>query len=127
MVDKNRLITENELLKNNKDGKLWILIDNKVYDLTEYQNEHPGSDSILHDVMDIDATQEFQDVGHSTEADKIKESYQIGIIDRDSLNKMTISNNCTNIELENNKFKTLLSIGIFIFIFIMIVYSVNTV
>ena len=127
MVDKNRLITENELLKNNKDGKLWILIDNKVYDLTEYQNVHPGSDSILHDVMDIDATQEFQDVGHSTEADKIKESYQIGFIDKDSLNKMKMSNNCTDIELENNKFKAWLPISIFIFLFIMVIYSLNMV
>ena len=53
MLDKNRKITESELLKNNKDGKLWILIDNKVYDLTEYQNEHPGSDSILQSVKSI--------------------------------------------------------------------------
>ena len=68
-----------ELEKHNNPQDLWLVIDNKVYDLTKYQNEHPGSDTILQDLAGKDATQDFYDVGHSNDAITKMKSLEIGI------------------------------------------------
>lgn len=31
-----------EVAKNSKPDSLWIIIDEDVYDLTQFQEEHPG-------------------------------------------------------------------------------------
>ncbi len=40
-------ITSQEVLLHNQRLDCWIIVDNKVYDVTEYIDEHPGGDSIL--------------------------------------------------------------------------------
>lgn len=45
-----------------------MVIDNKIYDATSFLLEHPGGDDILLDSSGRDATREFEDVGHSSEA-----------------------------------------------------------
>ncbi|KAJ4314472.1 hypothetical protein N0V84_008873 [Fusarium piperis] len=51
----------------------YIVIDNKVYKVTDYMSEHPGGDDILADVLGTDATEAFREVGHSEEAmEKLK-------------------------------------------------------
>jgi len=45
-----------------------MLIDGKVHDITAFLDDHPGGDEILLDATARDATQEFEDVGHSGEA-----------------------------------------------------------
>lgn len=46
----------------------WMVIDSKVYDVTSFLLEHPGGDDILIDSSGRDATREFEDVGHSSDA-----------------------------------------------------------
>ncbi|KAK4087765.1 hypothetical protein PCL_01558 [Purpureocillium lilacinum] len=46
----------------------YIVIDNKVYEITDYMLKHPGGDDILAEVLGTDATQAFHEVGHSEEA-----------------------------------------------------------
>lgn len=45
-----------------------MIIDSKVYDVTEFLDDHPGGEDILIDSSGRDATREFEDVGHSQEA-----------------------------------------------------------
>lgn len=45
-----------------------MVIDSKVYNVTPFLQEHPGGDDILLDSSGRDATREFEDVGHSTDA-----------------------------------------------------------
>ncbi|KAI8718735.1 Cytochrome b5 heme-binding domain-containing protein [Fusarium sp. LHS14.1] len=46
----------------------YIVIDNNVYEITDYMSKHPGGDDILAEVLGTDATQAFHEVGHSEEA-----------------------------------------------------------
>ena len=45
-----------------------MVIEDKVYDVTPFLLEHPGGDDILLDSSGRDATREFEDVGHSSDA-----------------------------------------------------------
>merc|ERR1711981_162650 len=81
---KTKMITAKELQKHTKDDDLWLLIGGKVYDVSKYKDEHPGSDSILFDVKGIDATQEFVDVGHSGDAEKTRDGLFVGDFDMDT-------------------------------------------
>jgi len=83
-----RIITAEEYLKHASEEDLWLLIDGKVYDVTKYQEEHPGSDSILHDVMGKDATQEFDDVGHSKDAVSVRDGLLVGDFDMETISQV---------------------------------------
>lgn len=56
----------------------WIVIQDKVYDLTNFLDEHPGGREIMLEHAGLDATTVFQDIGHSAEAKKILAKYYIG-------------------------------------------------
>ncbi|KAH8362530.1 hypothetical protein KR084_012609 [Drosophila pseudotakahashii] len=64
--------------QHNKAKDLWIVIDNKVYDVTQFRLEHPGGEDSLVDVAGRDATKDFNDVGHSSEAREMLKKYYIG-------------------------------------------------
>lgn len=49
-----------------------------VYDITKYLEDHPGGAGILLDVAGIDATEFFDNAGHSEDADEIMAHYRIG-------------------------------------------------
>lgn len=78
--DKNpetRMIWWEEIQKNNTAESLWFVIDNEVYDVTNY-NSHPGQFKILLQHGGIDATQAFVDRGHSNKAKILMKKYKIG-------------------------------------------------
>lgn len=52
-------ITSEELKQHNKAGDLWISIQGKVYDVSEWANEHPGGDVALMNMAGLDATDAF--------------------------------------------------------------------
>merc|ERR1712188_306384 len=88
MGKENKLITAADLKKHATPEDLWLLIDKKGYDVTKYQDEHPGSDSILHDVAGIDASQEFADVGHSSDAITTRNGLEIGEFDMSTIDEI---------------------------------------
>lgn len=69
-----------EQIKEN-DGKngrrLWILINNHIYDVTEFS--HPGGKEVLQDDHDIDRTEEFNSI-HSKKAKELAETFKIGVL-----------------------------------------------
>ncbi|XP_058446614.1 cytochrome b5-like isoform X3 [Malaya genurostris] len=69
-----------EVAKHNTQQDLWFVIDDKVYDVTKFQTEHPGGEEVLFESAGKDATNEFNDVGHSTDAKKQMKQYLIGEI-----------------------------------------------
>jgi len=56
----------------------WIVIHDKVYDVTQFLEEHPGGEEVLLEQAGKDATEHFEDVGHSTDARTMMNDYLIG-------------------------------------------------
>ncbi|EOB14525.1 nitrate reductase NADH 2 [Nosema bombycis CQ1] len=48
-----------EISKHNSDSDCWIVIQNKVYDLTNYLDKHPGGKRILLKFAGTDCTELF--------------------------------------------------------------------
>lgn len=51
-----------EIFSHNTKESCWLLIDNKVYDVTNFN--HPGRMPILIANSGMDATTQFEDIGH---------------------------------------------------------------
>lgn len=65
-----------EIFDHNTKESCWLLIDQKVYDVTDFK--HPGGKQILLSSTGQDATSAFDDIGHSKKAYKILEELHIG-------------------------------------------------
>ncbi|KAL4369439.1 hypothetical protein GQ457_05G001020 [Hibiscus cannabinus] len=70
-----------DLVQHKDRNDCWLLISGKVYDVTQFLEEHPGGDEVLIAVAGKDATDDFEDIGHSDDARELMEKYCIGEID----------------------------------------------
>ncbi|KAJ7886730.1 cytochrome b5-like heme/steroid binding domain-containing protein [Mycena leptocephala] len=73
-----KIVTLAELRTNNTKDKLWVLIHEKVYDVTKFLDEHPGGDEVILAESGQDATEAFEDVGHSDEARELLPGMLVG-------------------------------------------------
>jgi len=67
-----------EVGNHKTSSSTWLVIHDKVYDVTKFLQDHPGGEEVLLDNAGKEATNEFEDVGHSTEAVALLETYYIG-------------------------------------------------
>ncbi|KAK4357981.1 hypothetical protein RND71_023591 [Anisodus tanguticus] len=79
-----KLFTMEETSQHNTKDDCWVVIDGKVYDVSSYLDEHPGGDDILLGATGKDATDEFEDAGHSKDARELMEKFFIGELDPSS-------------------------------------------
>ncbi|XP_073945750.1 cytochrome b5-like [Choristoneura fumiferana] len=63
-----RIITTAEVKSHNHKDSVWMIIHNDVYDVTNFLDEHPGGEETLLDSAGNEASQDFEDVGHSEDA-----------------------------------------------------------
>jgi len=75
-------LTFEEVSKHNTKKDLYPVIHDKVYNTTSFVDEHPGGEEVLLDVAGQDATEAFEDVGHSDEAREILEGLKVGELKR---------------------------------------------
>ena len=71
--------TLEEVAKHNKKNDAWIVINNKVANITEWIPKHPGGNIIMKGVGK-DATELFNNIGHSTFAKSMFKKYVIGVV-----------------------------------------------
>ncbi|NXX32142.1 CYB5B protein, partial [Nicator chloris] len=67
-----------EVAKRNSSREAWLVIHGRVYDVTRFLAEHPGGEEVLLEQAGRDATESFEDVGHSTDAREMLKQYYIG-------------------------------------------------
>lgn len=73
-----KLYTREEVRAHNSKTSSWIIIHDKVYDVTGFLNEHPGGEDVLLVVAGEDGTETFEDIGHSSDARQMMQPLQIG-------------------------------------------------
>ncbi|KAK1272439.1 Cytochrome b5 isoform B [Acorus gramineus] len=76
-----KIFSMQEISQHNERDDCWVVIDGKVYDVTSYMDEHPGGDDVLVNATGKDATEEFEDAGHSKDARELMQQYFIGELD----------------------------------------------
>ncbi|KAH9999915.1 cytochrome b5 [Russula vinacea] len=73
-----KVVTLSELREHATKDNIWVLLHSKVYDVTKFIDEHPGGDEVILSEAGKDATEAFEDVGHSDEARALLPGMLIG-------------------------------------------------
>ena len=76
--------TWSEVQQHNKEEDVWIVVKDRVYDVTEYLELHPGGVESITINAGADATEDFVAI-HSMKATKMLEKYYIGDLDTTSV------------------------------------------
>ncbi|XP_051241883.1 cytochrome b5 [Dicentrarchus labrax] len=77
-----------EIEEQNTFKSTWIIINNNVYDVTKFLEEHPGGEEVLREQAGGNATESFEDVGHSTDAREMAAEMMIGELHPDDRHKL---------------------------------------
>ncbi|XP_061876798.1 cytochrome b5 [Entelurus aequoreus] len=77
-----------EIESQNTFKSTWIIIHYKVYDVTEFLEEHPGGEEVLREQAGGNATESFEDVGHSSDAREMASQMVIGELHPDDRDKL---------------------------------------
>ncbi|ORY81410.1 cytochrome b5-like heme/steroid binding domain-containing protein, partial [Protomyces lactucae-debilis] len=75
--------TAEEVKQHVTKDDLFIVVHSKVYDCTKFLDEHPGGEEVMIDVAGMDASDAFEDVGHSDEAREQLEKLLVGTLKED--------------------------------------------
>ncbi|XP_023554801.1 cytochrome b5-like isoform X2 [Cucurbita pepo subsp. pepo] len=80
-MDGRTVFTLAEVASHDNRNDCWLIIEDKVYDVTKFLEDHPGGDEVLLSSTGKDATNDFLDVGHSSAASAMMEEFYVGDID----------------------------------------------
>ncbi|XP_022729763.1 cytochrome B5-like protein isoform X1 [Durio zibethinus] len=70
-----------EIALHDKRTDCWIIIKDKVYDVSSYVEEHPGGDAILAHAGD-DSTEGFYGPQHATRVFDMIDDFYIGVLQK---------------------------------------------
>ncbi|XP_010509977.1 PREDICTED: cytochrome b5 [Camelina sativa] len=87
MGDEAKIFTLSQVSEHNQPQDCWLVINGKVYNVTKFLEDHPGGDDVLLSSTGKDATDDFEDVGHSESARLMMEQYYVGEIDKTTIPK----------------------------------------
>ncbi|XP_072393355.1 cytochrome b5-like [Diabrotica undecimpunctata] len=73
-----RVITLEEVSRHDTDKDCWVVIYDRVYDITEFLDKHPGGSELLLEYAGREASGAFRGSGHSDAAIKLLDKYFIG-------------------------------------------------
>lgn len=104
--------TFEEISKHNTHDDLWIVYNGKVYDVGQYIDEHPGGEEVILDCGGQDATEAFDDIGHSEDAHEILEGLLIGTLEGGVVKESKKSASATS--TESGVSTPLIAVGIFL-------------
>lgn len=90
-----RKYTLSEIQQHNSLDDCWMVIFDKVYNITEFVDEHPGGDYILLEYAGRDATHPFLSSRHGSSAYKLLDKYWIGILVDEELYYSNNSSYCS--------------------------------
>lgn len=69
------------MAQHNTESDIWIVINDRVYDVSKYQLEHPGGPIVLMNRAGKHASMAFEQASHSKNAiENVMPKYRIGKI-----------------------------------------------
>ncbi|SPO04914.1 probable Probable cytochrome b5 [Cephalotrichum gorgonifer] len=74
--------TYQQVAEHNTKDDLYMVIHDKVYNVSKFVDEHPGGEEVILDVAGQDGTEAFEDVGHSDEARELLGPLLVGTLKR---------------------------------------------
>ena len=74
--------TLDEVKKHNQPDDLFMVVQNKVYDLTDFVADHPGGDTILR-LPGLDNTEGFSGIQHPAKVWDMIQDYYVGEVKKD--------------------------------------------
>eukprot|EP00040_Diaphanoeca_grandis_P027947 m.160237 g.160237 ORF g.160237 m.160237 type:complete len:585 (+) comp31177_c0_seq1:228-1982(+) len=76
------IFTEDEVAKHNSTADCWVIIDDGVYDVTDFLNHHPGGAAALSKEGrgGKDVSKHFDRIGHSDDAKQILSTLRVGSV-----------------------------------------------
>ncbi|KAL5359056.1 cytochrome b5-like heme/steroid binding domain-containing protein [Aspergillus floccosus] len=73
--------SKNEISRHTTDGDFWAIIDNAVYDLSSFQELHPGGKKILLAVAGTDATKKYRKYHSDKAMARYGNDLRIGVLE----------------------------------------------
>jgi hypothetical protein len=58
----------------------WMVLYDRVYDVSRFLREHPGGEEVMAEYLGYDGTLAFRGVGHSGDAIEMLEKFLIGVL-----------------------------------------------
>eukprot|EP00485_Elphidium_margaritaceum_P008492 CAMPEP_0202696540 /NCGR_PEP_ID=MMETSP1385-20130828/9837_1 /ASSEMBLY_ACC=CAM_ASM_000861 /TAXON_ID=933848 /ORGANISM="Elphidium margaritaceum" /LENGTH=146 /DNA_ID=CAMNT_0049352733 /DNA_START=41 /DNA_END=481 /DNA_ORIENTATION=- len=108
--------TWEEIKEHNKEQDLWVVLYNRVYDLTQFQIDHPGGPDVLQDIAAQDGTEEFENILHTEKARRMAKKYLIGKVKGEPLGNLfkgsADSDKWAGNEVEPTNMNTWVTLGI---------------
>ncbi|XP_073054052.1 cytochrome b5-like [Primulina eburnea] len=81
MASASKLLSYSDVSVHNTSEDCWVIINSKVYNVTNFLSEHPGGDEVLLESAGKDASEEFEDVGHGSAARLMLDEFYVGEVD----------------------------------------------
>lgn len=78
MANETKYFTREEVSKHNTENDCWVIINDSVYDVTTFLQDHPGGIHAIMTNAGKDATDDFSAVKHSSNANTFKEEFLVG-------------------------------------------------
>ncbi|KAG5505927.1 hypothetical protein JIQ42_06721 [Leishmania sp. Namibia] len=70
-----------EIAKHTEDDDCWVVMYDKVLDVSKWLHEHPGGFDPIKDMAGMDITNSFESIGHTSTALVKSKSFIIGRVD----------------------------------------------
>ncbi|PHH91580.1 hypothetical protein CDD83_11116 [Cordyceps sp. RAO-2017] len=67
-----------EVAQHKNADSTWLIIHGQVYDVSEYLMDHPGGADVLAEAAGSDASEAFENAGHSEDVLDIMKAYHVG-------------------------------------------------
>ncbi|KAI9352132.1 cytochrome b5-like heme/steroid binding domain-containing protein [Obelidium mucronatum] len=69
-----------DVQSHNTRKSCWLVIDKDVFDCTKFLEEHPGGEEVMMENAGFDATDAFEEIGHSDDARDLLKGMKIGTL-----------------------------------------------
>ncbi|CAH0380974.1 unnamed protein product [Bemisia tabaci] len=78
MTEASTVFTMEKIKQLASKNRTIFVINNEVYDVSKFLDEHPGGEEVLQEHAGKDASETFEDVGHSSDAREMMVKFKIG-------------------------------------------------